>query len=95
MSRQLEKNITVSYFFHLGPCNSMDRVIATGVYDSLTVQFQDGVVQPPTFCVGCHNLSVYIHYQGAKKAEKMECLSRLAIVSSVAGLFSAMVSSFC
>lgn len=83
----------MSYFSHLGPCNSMDRVIATRVYDSLTVQFQDGVVQPPTFLVGCHNLSVCIHYQGTKKGEKMEWLSRLVIVSSVAGLFSVMVSS--
>lgn len=95
VSRQLKKNITMSYFSHLGLYNSMDRLTATTVYGSLTTQFQDGVVQPPKFLVGCHNLSVYIHFQGAKKAEKIECLSRLVNVSSAAGLFSAMVSSFC
>ena len=73
----------------------MDRLAATTVYDSLTAQFHDGVVQPPKFLIGCHNLSVYIHFQGAKKADIMECLSRLVNVSSVAGLFSAMVSSSC
>lgn len=95
VSRQLKKNITLSHFSHFGLYNSMDRLTATTVYDNLTAQFQDGVVQPPKFLVDCHDLSVYIHFQGAKKAEKMECLSRLVNVSSVAGLFSAMVSSFC
>jgi len=94
-SRQLKKNITMLYFSHLGVYNSMDRHTATTVYDSFTVQFQDGVVQPPKLLVGCRNLSAYIDFQGAKKAEKMECMSRLVNASFVAGLFSAMISRFC
>lgn len=69
--------MTVSYFSHLGLYNSVDRLTATAVYDSLTAELQDGVVQPPKFLVVCHNLSLYIHFHVTKKAEKMESLSML------------------
>lgn len=63
--------MTISYFSHFGLYSSMDRLTANIDYDSLTAQFQDSVVQPPKFLVGCHIFQCTFIFKVPKRLRKL------------------------